>query len=260
MEFQDSADFALRMDEQDSLKSYRDEFLIPQHEGQDTIYFCGNSLGLQPRSARDYLNIELEDWATLGVDGHFKGRNPWFDYHKLLKAPLANLTGADPSEVVPMASLTANLHSLMTSFYQPDATRNKILIESGAFPSDHYAVESQLRYHGLDPSQKIIEVRPKAGMTYLDQDDITAEIDNNRSELALILLSGVQYFTGQFFDLEEITRRGHDCQAVVAFDLAHAIGNVPLDLHKWNVDFAVWCSYKYLNSGPGATGGLFVHQ
>ena len=204
MDFQNSTDFAHTMDEHDPLKSYRQEFLIPQHNDKDAIYFCGNSLGLQPRLARQYIDVELEDWAKLGVEGHFKGKNPWFYYHKLLKSSLANLTGADSSEVVPMATLTANLHFLMNSFYRPTQKRYKILIESGAFPSDHYAVESQLRSHGFDPNEALVEVQSKLGHPWLDLKDITDEIHDHRENLAMILLSGVQYYTGQFFNLKEI--------------------------------------------------------
>ncbi len=260
MGFVNSVDFARQMDEQDPLKSFRQKFLIPQHKGKDTIYLSGNSLGLQPRQTRDFVEMELADWARLGVEGHFKSRNPWFHYHKLLKEPLAMLTGAHTSEVVPMASLTTNLHSLLTSFYRPTTSRNLILMEDGAFPSDQYALESQISIHGLDPAQLMVKILPKEGRPWLATEEIITEIRNRRENLALILLSGVQYYTGQFFDLREITEAGHECQAMVGFDLAHAIGNVPLSLHEWQVDFAVWCSYKYLNSGPGATGGLFVHQ
>lgn len=223
-------------------------------------YFCGNSLGLQPIMARHHINEVLNDWSEMAVDGHFYAQNRWFDYHKLLVPSLARLAGANASEVIPMGTLTANLHLLMVSFYQPKGKRTKILMEAGAFPSDQYLVESQVRFHGLDPEKVIIEVGPNEGERTIKHEDIFAAIKAAGEELALVLFPGVQYLSGQLFDMEAITKAGHHEGAMVGFDLAHAIGNVPLDLHKWKVDFAAWCSYKYLNSGPGAIAGLFVHE
>ncbi len=261
MIFESSIDFARKLDHNDPLIGFREKFYIPQSKGKNQIYFCGNSLGLQPRSVSSAIAQELEDWKQLGVEGHFHGRHPWFEYHKLLKPALRELTGAaDQSEVTPMGSLTTNLHLLLVSFYRPTNQRFKILVESGAFPSDQYAIETQCRWHGLDPQQAIVEVSPEAGAYLLSTDKIVECIERHQDQLALVLLGGVQYYTGQFFDIKTITEAGHRAGARVGWDLAHAVGNVPLNLHHHQVDFAVWCSYKYLNSGPGGTAGIFVHQ
>ncbi len=238
----------------------RSEFHIPKFQGEETAYFCGNSLGLQPISASDYLNQELRDWAEFGVEGHFEAKRPWFSYHEFATKGLCHLTGAQPREVAAMGSLTANLHLMMVSFYRPTKTRFKILIEGGAFPSDQYAVASQAKLHGFDPNAAIVELKPQPGEHVLRQEDIELKIQDLGESLALILIGGVNYYTGQAFDMEAITRAGHAVGATVGFDLAHAIGNIRLHLHDWGVDFAAWCTYKYLNSGPGAVGGIFVHE
>ena len=260
MTFENSLNFARKLDRLDPIAPYRKKFLIPKHNGQPSVYFVGNSLGLQPRETKNYVNEELEDWATLAVEGHFDGRRPWLYYHKFSKKALAGLVGAKPIEVVAMNQLTVNLHLMMVSFYQPTKERFKIIIEAGAFSSDQYAVESQIKFHHLNPVNTLVELKPRPGEHTLRTDDIIQTIDNNRDQVALVLLSGVQYYTGQFFDIRKITEAGHKAGANVGFDLAHAIGNVPLQLHKDNVDFAVWCSYKYLNSGPGGIAGVFIHE
>jgi len=253
--------FARSMDTEDPLKDFRNKFYLPENEkGDPKIYLCGNSLGLQPRPVKEHIRVELEDWQRMGVEGHFQGRNPWFHYHKYFTTMLSRLTGAREQEVVAMNTLTVNLHLMMVSFYRPTPARYKILIEKGAFPSDQYAVESQLRYHGFDPGEAMIEIKPRTGEHTLRTEDIVQAITNNRRELALVLLPGVQFYSGQFLDMPTITQAAHEVGAYAGFDLAHAIGNVPLRLHDWEVDFAVWCSYKYLNSGPGGVGGLFVHE
>jgi kynureninase len=260
MKYEHSLTFAKKMDQQDPLRKYRKEFHIPQVNGKPAIYLCGNSLGLEPRRIRKFLLEELEDWANLGVEGHLHGRRPWLYYHHFTKKPLAKLVGAKPSEVVAMNQLTVNLHLMLTSFYRPTKSRFKIITEAGAFSSDQYAVESQIRLHGLDPKDALIEVSPRKGEHHLHTDDILTAIEANASQLALVLFGGVQYYSGQFFNLRVITAAAHSAGAFAGFDLAHAIGNVPLSLHRDNVDFAVWCSYKYLNSGPGSVAGAFVHE
>ena len=261
MNFEASETCALELDRNDPLRQFRDRFLIPEKNGKEVLYFCGNSLGLQPGSVAESIGIELHDWHHLGVEGHFQARNRWFDYHKFLKPTLVELTGAkDRNEVTPMGSLTSNLHLMLASFYRPNNERYQVIMESGAFSSDRYAVETQCRFHGLEPEEAIIELHPQKGAHTLQTSEILRCIEENRDQLAIVLLSGVQYYSGQFFDIETITRAGHEAGAYVGWDLAHAIGNVPLSLHRHQVDFAVWCSYKYLNSGPGATGGLFVHE
>ena len=258
--YQNTGEYAREQDELDPLKEFRSRFIIPKLNKKDVIYFCGNSLGLQPKSTRTYLDKELQKWGDYAVDGHFHAEEPWFHYHKLLKAPLASIVGAKAEEVVVMNNLTANLHLLMVSFYQPTSTRYKILMEGGAFPSDQYVVESQVKYHGFAPDDAIVEVFPRAGENTLRTEDILEAIHTHRNELALVLFGGLQYYTGQVFDMEAITRAGQEAGAKVGFDLAHAAGNVPLKLHEWGVDFAAWCSYKYLNSGPGSNGGVFIHE
>ena len=260
MDYNLSAKFALEQDQKDPLSQFREKFHIPQHNNAPCLYFTGNSLGLQPKSTADFITQELSDWKNLGVEGHFKGRNPWFEYHKFTKASMAKILGAKPSEVILMNSLTTNLHLMMVSFYRPTDTRFKIICEAGAFPSDQYAFESQARFHGLEPQEVVIELHPRDGEETLRTEDIVGTIDVHKNELALVILSGVQYYTGQFFDLQAITKAGHQAGAKVGFDLAHAAGNVPLQLHDHNVDFAVWCTYKYLNSGPGAVAGAFIHE
>ncbi len=260
MQFEFTAAYAESLDQQDELKSFRDEFLMPQHNGKDGIYLTGNSLGLQPKKAGEALRVELEDWANLGVEGHFHGKNPWFHYHKFLAPYAAKLVGALESEVVVMNQLTVNLHLMMVSFYRPTPTRYKILMEAGAFPSDQYAVESQVRFHGFPYADAVIELSPRAGEFSLRTEDILQAIAHHQDELALVLFSGVQYYTGQAFDIAAITRAAHQAGAIAGFDLAHAAGNLLLNLHEWEVDFAVWCSYKYLNSGPGSVASAFVHQ
>lgn len=248
------------MDRSDPLKKFRNRFHIPLVKGKPAIYFTGNSLGLQPKTTKKFVTAELEDWARLGVEGHVHARHPWVEYHKLTKNTLARITGAKPVEVVAMNQLTVNLHLLLVSFYTPAAGRFKILTEAGAFSSDQYVLESQLKYHGIDPREGLIELQPRAGESFLRTEDILEAIRRNKEELALILFGAVQYYTGQFFAIRQITAAGHAAGAMVGFDLAHAIGNVVLNLHRDEVDFAAWCSYKYLNSGPGAIAGAFVHE
>jgi kynureninase len=259
--FEPGEEFAIAMDGHDPLADYRRRFRFPQTaSGEDCIYLCGHSLGLQPKSVREYIEQELEDWALLGVEGHFRGRNPWMPYHRLLAEQTAALVGAQPIEVVVMNSLTVNLHLMMVSFYRPTPKRFKIVIERGAFPSDQYAVQSQIRFHGLDPAHALIELTPREGESCLRDEDIDALIEREGESIALVLPAGVNYATGQAFDMERITRAGHAQGCVVGFDLAHAAGNLPLKLHAWGADFAVWCSYKYLNGGPGCIAGCFVHE
>jgi kynureninase len=254
-------DHARQLDRDDPLGEFRQEFHFPtRDDGEPVVYFCGNSLGLQPKGARADVVQELEDWAALGVEGHFDGRDPWYAYHEKFGELLSEVVGARPEEVVVMNTLTTNLHLMMVSFYRPSAERYKILIEGGAFPSDHYAVDSQAAFHGFDPADAVVRLEPRPGEETLRDDDILEAIDEHADELALVMLGGVNYYTGQLFDLEAITAAGHRVGAKVGFDLAHAAGNAPLALHDWGVDFAVWCSYKYLNAGPGATAGCFVHE
>ncbi len=259
--FKSSESFALEMDEKDSLGHFREKFHIPtQPNRKDVLYFTGNSLGLQPKQTRDYIEQELKDWETFGVEGHFHAKNAWMPYHELLTDSMAKIVGAKLPETVVMNSLTVNLHLLMVSFYRPTLKRNKIVIEAGAFPSDQYAVQSQIKFHGFDVAESLIELKPRDGETCLRIEDIEKTIAENGDSIALILLGGVNYYTGQAFDMRRVTEAGHKIGAVVGFDLAHAAGNIELNLHGWNVDFAAWCSYKYLNSGPGGIGGGFVHE
>lgn len=255
-----SLEFAHQMDQQDPLRSYREKFFFPQINDQECVYFTGNSLGLQPKSVKDRIQQELDDWAKYGVEGHFDAKNPWFSYHEILTEKAAKIVGALPSEVVVTHSLTTNLHLLMVSFYRPTAQRYKIICEKKAFPSDQYALESQVKFHGLDPADAIVEVGPREGEHLIHHEDIIAAIEDCGDELAMIMIGGVNYYSGQLFDMESITKAGHAVGATVGFDLAHAAGNVPLQLHDWGVDFAAWCSYKYLNSSPGGVSGMFVHQ
>ena len=251
---------AAELDRADELAGFRARFHIPQHAGKDEIYLCGNSLGLQPKDTARYVQEELEDWQRLAVRAHFDGRRPWMPYHELFTERTAKVVGALPLEVVNMNSLTVNLHLMMTSFYRPTARRHKIVIERGAFPSDRYAVDSQLRLHGLDPDRSLIELKPSTGRAYIEESEIEALLAAEGESIALLLLPGVQYYSGQVFDMGRLTRAGHAAGCIVAFDLAHAVGNLPLKLHDWGVDFAVWCNYKYMNSGPGAVAGCFVHE
>jgi kynureninase len=259
-EFQTGEDFALATDERDPLKQFRERFLFPKTATGDCVYLCGHSLGLQPKTAARYIEQELKDWAQLGVEGHFQAKNPWMPYHRLLTEQTAELVGAKPLEVVVMNSLTVNLHLMMVSFYRPTPVKHKIVVEGGAFPSDQYAVKSQIRFHGFDPATSLIELTPRTGESCLRDEDIEALIERLGDEIALILLGGVNYATGQAFDMARITRSGHARGCVVGFDLAHAAGNLHLKLHEWGPDFAVWCSYKYLNGGPGCSAGCFVHE
>ena len=261
MIFEHNRGFAQRLDEDDSLKDFRQLFHFPtQKNGSDFLYFCGNSLGLQPRTAKQALDSELEDWANLGVEGHFHGKKPWFHYHKFLTGHSAELVGGRHHEVVIMNQLTVNLHLLMVSFYKPTKTRFKIIMEAGAFPSDMYAIESQVKFHGYDYDEAVIEIEPREGEHTLRTEDILRTIEENGEQTALVFFAGVQYYTGQFFEIEKITAAAHSVGAIAGWDLAHTAGNLPLKLHDWKVDFAAWCSYKYLNSGPGNVSGVFVHE
>ena len=258
--YQATLEWARAQDTADPLRAFRDEFLIPPHQGRDSHYFCGNSLGLQPRAVREALNAELDDWGALAVEGHFKVRLPWLDYHEFVRDDLAALVGALPSEVVAMNTLGVNLHLMMVSFYRPTLERHAILIEAGAFPTDRYAVESQIRFHGFSPALSLIELQPDEPNGTLSMEAIERALAEHGERIALVLLPGVQYRTGQAFDLKAITALAHAQGCAVGFDLAHAVGNLPLQLHDSGADFAVWCSYKYLNSGPGAVAGTFVHE
>ena len=261
MNYKKTEEFALQMDANDDLKNYRNEFHIPlQKNGKEHIYFCGNSLGLQPKRTRKFINQELEDWANFGVEGHFHAKNPWMPYHEFLTESYSKIVGAKQSEVVAMNTLTVNLHLMMVSFYRPNETKNKIIIEGDAFPSDIYAVESHMKHHGIDPSESLIKLRPREGEVIIRLEDIINVIEQNSESVSLIMLGGVNYYTGQLFDMKKITQVAHNHGILVGFDLAHAVGNVLLSLHDWNVDFAVWCSYKYLNSGPGSVAGAFIHE
>ncbi|MCL1633744.1 kynureninase [Luteimonas sp. SX5] len=255
-----SESYAQAQDAADPLRAFRDEFLIPRHDGAEQAYFCGNSLGLQPKSARAHVEEVLDKWAMEAVEGHFTGQAQWMPYHELVRDPLAAVVGAQPSEVVAMNSLTANLHLMMVSFYRPTRERPAILMEAGAFPSDRYALESQVRFHGFDPATDLIELQPDEPDGTFSMQSIERAIAEHGSRLALIVWPGVQYRNGQAFDLKEIARLGHTAGALVGFDLAHAVGNIPLGLHDSDADFAVWCHYKYMNSGPGAVAGCFVHE
>lgn len=260
MNFESTLSFAKKLDREDSLKSFRNQFEIPLANGKKSIYFTGNSLGLQPKSTKKFINEELQDWATLGVEGHLHSRRPWLYYHKFTKKALAQLVGAKPLEVVAMNQLTVNLHLMMVSFYRPTKERFKIITEAGAFSSDQYTFESQLKWHGQHPEEALIELEPRAGEHTLHTEDIVQAIETHAPQLALVVFGGVQYYTGQFFNIKKITEAAHKAGAYAGFDLAHAVGNVPLNLHRDGVDFAVWCSYKYLNSGPGGIAGAFVHE
>ena len=257
---QNTLDYARLMDSQDPLASYRERFYIPQVNGKDAFYFTGNSLGLQPKKTKDFLQQELDDWAYYGVEGHFLAKNPWISYHKILTEPFSRLVGARPTEVVAMNGLTVNLHLMLVSFYRPEGKRNKIICEAKAFPSDQYALESQVKFHGLNPKETIIEVAPRDGEHTIREEDIQAKINELGDELALVFWGGVNYYTGQVFDIRTMAKSAHAVGAICGIDLAHAVGNISLKLNDWKVDFACWCSYKYLNSGPGGISGVFVHE
>ena len=260
MKFENSLAFARALDKNDPLKAYRKLFYIPKVKGKEAIYFCGNSLGLQPKTVEQHLKIELEDWKNLGVEGHLQGSRPWLHYHHFFSKSIARLTGAKETEVVVMNQLTVNLNLMLISFYRPVGKRNKILIEANEFPSDYYAIEQQIKLHSLNPAKCMIEVMPRQGEVTLRTADILAKIEAHSDELALIMLSAVNYYTGQFFDLPAIARAAKKYGIAFGVDLAHAIGNVELKLHEWDIDFATWCSYKYLNSGPGGVSGVFVNE
>ncbi|MCJ8209682.1 kynureninase [Mucilaginibacter sp. RS28] len=260
MNFENSLAFAEGLDHIDPLRDFRSEFYIPPHQGGDAIYLCGNSLGLQPKTTAEVIAEQLASWRQFGVEGWFEGSDPWISYHRRLAGPLSQIVGAKPEEVTVMNSLTINLHLLMVSFYRPQGKRLKIIMEAGAFPSDQYAVESQVKYHGFNPEEAIIEVAPREGAYLLETGDIINAIRAHADEIALVLFSGINYYTGQVFDMKAIAKAGHEAGAIVGFDLAHAAGNVPLRLHDWEADFACWCSYKYMNSSPGGISGIFVHE
>ena len=261
MAIDNSAAYAASLDARDPLAKYRDQFYFPRAEnGSEAIYLCGHSLGLQPKRTREYVEQELEDWKNLGVEGHFRGRHPWMPYHRLLTDQTARLVGAKPIEVVVMNSLTVNLHLMMVSFYRPTSQRHKIVIEGSAFPSDQYAVKSHIRSRGHHPEESLIELTPRPGEATIRDEDILSLINREGHAIALIMLGGVNYATGQAFDMAAITEAGHKKGCAVGYDLAHAAGNLDLKLHDWNTDFAVWCSYKYLNGGPGCIAGCFVHE
>jgi len=255
-----SLEFALKSDKSDELSEYRQRFYIPTVNGQEALYFTGNSLGLQPKSAKSHLIQELDDWAKFGVEGHFEAKNPWVSYHKILSEPFATLVGAHPNEVVAMNGLSVNLHLMLVSFYQPKGKRTNIICEAKAFPSDQYVLESQVKFHGLKPEDTIVEVSPREGEHCIREEDILSTIQAVGDELALVFWGGVNYYTGQVFDMSKITKAAKAVGAFVGFDLAHGVGNIALNLHDWEVDFASWCSYKYLNSGPGGISGVFVHN
>jgi kynureninase len=259
--FSPDEDFARKLDAEDPLRHFREKFHLPLgKDGKPVIYFAGNSLGLMPKAARQIVEQELEDWAKRGVDAHHGAGTPWYSYHETLREPTARLVGAQPIEVICMNSLTVNLHLMMATFYRPTKSRFKILMEEPAFPSDTYAIKSQIVHHGLDPKEVLILARPRKGEFTIRQEHIEAALDKHGEQIAVVMMGGLNFFTGQLFDIEKITALAQKRGCAVGFDLAHAIGNVPLALHDWNVDFAVWCSYKYLNAGPGAVAGAFVPE
>jgi len=264
MNFQNTREFAKQLDANDELAHYKKEFYFPQHNGKDVIYFTGNSLGLQPKITKSYVDEIMNDWANMAVEGHFYADKPWWDYHERFCEPLSKIVGALPSEVGVMNTLTINLHLLLVSFYQPTKTRYKIICEEKAFPSDQYMLQTQVAFHakniGFNPSEAIVEVKRREGELNIHHEDVLAKIKEVGDELALVLIGGVNYYTGQVFDMQTITKAGHDQGAIVGWDLAHAAGNIEMHLHDWQVDFAAWCSYKYMNSGPGNASGYFVHE
>ena len=258
--FETTLSFAQHLDAGDTLSSFKDRFYFPQHNNKDTIYFCGNSLGLLPKNAEAAIQTELQTWKDIAIGGYFGGTNPWLYYHDYCKPALSKIVGCKLNEVTVMNALTVNLHLMMLSFYKPTAQRYKIMMEAGAFPSDQYAIETQVKHHGHVPGEAIIEIAPRAGEKLLHTEDILQAIEEHKDSLAMVLFGGINYYTGQLYDMKTITAAAHKAGALAAFDLAHVAGNVPVQLHDWNVDFAVWCSYKYLNAGPGAVGGVFVHE
>lgn len=261
MQFSADESFAKQLDTDDPLRSFRDKFHLPLgKDGKPVIYFAGNSLGLMPKSAKDIVDQELDDWAKLGVDAHLEAKTPWYTYHEPLREPTARIVGAKPVEVICMNSLTVNLHLMMSTFYRPSKSRFKILMEDSAFPSDTYAIKTQIRHHGFDPKDALILASPRKGELTARTEDIVDLIEKNRDSLAIVWIAGVNFFNGQLFDMPAITKAAQKHKIVVGFDLAHAVGNVPLSMHDWNVDFAVWCSYKYLNAGPGAIAGAYLHE
>ena len=260
MSFQNTLAYAQQLDAQDPLAHYKKEFIFPQHHGKDVIYFTGNSLGLQPKRSKAYVDEIMSDWANLAVEGHFYAEKPWWDYHERFAEPLSKIVGAKPSEVTVMNTLTVNLHLLMVSFYQPTATRYKIICEEKAFPSDQYMIQSQIQFHGYDPKTALVEIKRREGEHNIRLEDVLEVIRQEGDAVALVLIGGVNYYTGQVFDMKIITQAGHDVGAYVGWDLAHAAGNIEMKLHDWQVDFAAWCSYKYMNSGPGNASGCFVHE
>src|SRR5437762_3674110 len=261
MQFSAEEDFARQLDAEDPLRDLRDKFYLPLgKDGKPVIYFAGNSLGLMPKAARKIVEEELDNWATFGVDAHHAAGTPWYSYHEALREPTARLVGAKPLEVICMNSLTVNLHLMMATFYRPTKSRFKILMEDPAFPSDTYAIKTQIAHHGLDPKDALILARPRKGEFTIGTEDIVDLINKHADQLAVVVFGGINFFTGQLFDIEKITAAAQNRGVVAGFDLAHVIGNAPLSLHDWNVDFAVWCSYKYLNAGPGAVAGAFVHE
>jgi kynureninase len=260
MQMNTNKSFAIEADKNDPLATYKDQFYFPQHQGKNAIYFCGNSLGLQPKITASYFQSELESWKSIAVGGYFGGKNPWLYYPDQCKPALAKMIGAKETEVTVMNALTVNLHLMMLGFYKPSTSRYKIIMEAGAFPSDQYAIETLVKHFGLNPSDAIIEIEPQEGEKTLHTKDIIKAIEAAGDSLAMVMLGGINYYTGQFFDLEKITEKAHAVGAIAGFDLAHVVGNIPLQLHDWNVDFAVWCSYKYLNAGPGAVGGAFINE
>ena len=260
MTFENTREFAQQLDNQDTLSKYRNEFNFPKVNGKQVIYFTGNSLGLQPKSAKKFVDEVMTDWAELAVEGHFYAEKPWWDYHERFANPLSKVVGALPSEVTVMNTLTVNLHLLMVSFYNPTPHKYKIICEEKAFPSDQYMFQSQVKFHGFDPKDAIVEIKRREGEANIRLEDVLAKIDEVGNELALVLIGGVNYYTGQVFDMKTITAAGQKHGAYVGWDLAHAAGNIKLNLHDWNVDFAAWCSYKYMNSGPGNASGFFVHE
>lgn len=260
MTFENTKEFAQKLDSQDKLNKYRDEFIFPKVNGEKVIYFTGNSLGLQPKRTKAYVDEVMEDWANLAVEGHFYAEKPWWDYHERFAKPLSKIVGALPSEITVMNTLTVNLHLLMVSFYRPTKSRYKIICEEKAFPSDQYMFQSQVHFHGYKTEDAIVEIKRREGEHNIRLEDVLAKIKEVGDELALVLIGGVNYYTGQVFDIKTITAAGHDAGAIVGWDLAHAAGNIKLELHDWNADFAAWCSYKYMNSGPGNASGCFVHE
>jgi kynureninase len=260
MTFENTREFAQKLDSQDILHKYQDEFIFPEVNSKKVIYFTGNSLGLQPKRTKSYVDEVMADWANLAVEGHFYAEKPWWDYQERFAKPLSKIVGALPSEVTVMNTLTVNLHLLMVSFYRPTATRYKIICEEKAFPSDQYMFQSQVHFHGYKTEDAIVEIKRREGEHNIRLEDVLAKIEEVGDELALVLIGGVNYYTGQVFDMKTITAAGQKVGAKVGWDLAHAAGNIKLELHDWNVDFAAWCSYKYMNSGPGNASGCFVHE